>query len=132
MEAALCNAVGTKESVTAFSVVPVRLKSAEREVLTYAMLDTCSTGSFVLEEIATTLGLKGVNTQLMVQTVHGAKLHDSTVLNGLIVTDVKGENSIQLPKIFTKEDLSTPQNVPTPELAHRWKHLRSIAKELPT
>ena len=53
-------------------------------------------------------------------------------MNGLIVTDLKGKNPIQLPKIFTKEDLSTPENVPTPELAHRWKHLRSIAKELPT
>ena len=77
MEEALCNAVGTKEPVTAVPVVPFRLKSAERKVLTYAMLDTCSTGSFVLDEIATTLGLTGVNTQLMVKTVNGTKLHDS-------------------------------------------------------
>ena len=41
VEEALCNAVGTEESVTAVPVVPVRLKSAESEVLTYAMLDTC-------------------------------------------------------------------------------------------
>ena len=124
MEEALCNAVGTKESVTAVPVVPFRLKSAERKVLTYAMLDTCSTGSFVLDEIATTLGLTGVNTQLMVKTVNGTKLHDSRVLND--------ENPIQLPKVFTKEDLSTPQNVHTAELAHRWKHLRGITIELPT
>ncbi|CAH3013608.1 unnamed protein product [Porites evermanni] len=116
---ALCNAVGTGESVTAVPVVPVRLKSAESEVLTYAMLDTCSTGSFVIDDIATTLGVKGVNTQLMVKTVNGTKLHDSKVLNGLIVMDLKGKNPIQLPKIFTKEDLCTPPNVPTPELAHR-------------
>ena len=124
VEEALCNAVGTKESVTAVPVVPFRLKSAERKVLTYAMLETCSTGSFVLDEIATTLGLTGVNTQLMVKTVNGTKLHDSRVLND--------ENPTQLPKVFTKEDLSTPQNVHTAELAHRWKHLRGITIELPT
>ena len=84
------------------------------------MLDTFSTGSFVIDDIATTLGVKGVHTQLMVKTGNGTKLHDSKVLNGLIVTDLKGENPILLPKIFTKEDLCTPPNVPTPELAHRW------------
>ena len=87
MEEALCNAVGTEESVTAVPVVPVRLKSAESEVLTYAMPDTCSTGSFVIDDMATTLGVKGVDTQLMVKTVNGTKLQDSKVLNGLIVTD---------------------------------------------
>ena len=65
------------------------------------MLDTCSTGSFVIDDIATTLGVKGVNTQFMLKTVKGTKLHDSKVLNGLIVTDLKGKNPIQLPKIFT-------------------------------
>ena len=44
---------------------------------------------------------------------------------------MKGENPIQLPKIFTKDELSTPKTVPTPELAYRWKHLRSIAEDLP-
>ena len=120
VEEALCYAVGTQESVTA---VPVKLKSTESEVLTYAMLDTCGTGLFILDGIATTLGSKGVNTQLMVKTVNGTKLHDSKVLNGLIVTDLKGENPIQLPEIFTKEDHPTPKNVPTPELAYLWKHL---------
>ena len=114
VEEALCHVVGTKDSVAAVPVVPVRLKSAESEVLTYAMLDTCSTGSIVTDDIATTLGVNGVNTQLMVKTVNGTKLHDSKVLNGLIVTYLKGKNLIQLPKIFTKEDLCTPPNVPTP------------------
>jgi len=120
VEEAICNAAGTGESFTAVPVVPVRLKSAESEVLTYAMLDTCSTVSFILDDIAAILKVKGVNTQLMVKTVNGTKLHDSKVLNGLVATDLNGDHPIQLPKIFTKEDLSTPNNVATPELAHRW------------
>ena len=95
------------------------------------MLDACSTGAFVLQDIVSSLGVKGTDTQLMVKTVNGTKLHDAQVLNGLVVTDLKGDNTVQLPKIFTKKDLSTCKNVPTPDLAHRWKHLRGIEVELP-
>ena len=68
VEEALCNAVGTQESVTAVPVVPDKLKSTESEVLTYAMLETWSTGLFILDDIATTLGSKGVNTKFVVKT----------------------------------------------------------------
>ena len=34
-------------------------------------------------------------------------------------------------KFTIKEELSTLKKVPTPGLAHRWKHLRSIAKHMP-
>ena len=60
--------VGTQESVTAVPVVPDKLKSTESEVLTYAMLDTCSTGLFIFDDIATILGSKGVNTKFFVKT----------------------------------------------------------------
>jgi len=95
------------------------------------MLDACSTGSFVLDDIVSSLGVKGTDTQLMVKTVNSTKLHDAKVLNGLVVSDLKGDNTVQLPKIFTKKDLSTCENVPMPELAHRWKHLKGIEADLP-
>jgi len=38
---------------------------------------------------------------------------------------------MQLPKIFTKKDLSTCENVSTPELAQRWKQLIGIEADLP-
>ena len=38
---------------------------------------------------------------------------------------------MQLPKIFTKKDLCTCENVPGPDLAHRWKHLQDIEADLP-
>ena len=110
-------------------IVPVRLRSVEGEVLTCAMLDACSTGSFVLEDIV--LGVKGADTQLMVNTVNGAKLYDVKVLIGLIVSDLKGDNTVQFPKIFTKKDLCTRENVPAPDLAHQWKYLKDIEAVVP-
>ena len=131
MAEATCNATGAGKSVYAVPIVPVVLRSADSEVLTYAMLDACSTGSFVLEDIVSSLGVEVTDTQLVVKTVNGTKLHDAKVLNGLVISDLKGDNTIQLPKIFTKKDLSTCENVPSPDLAHRWKHLKGIEADLP-
>lgn len=77
MDEAVCNVVGTRNSVTAVPIVPVRLRAAESEVLTYAMLDSCSTGTFVLEDLVTSLDVRGVDTKLMVKTVNGSTLHDA-------------------------------------------------------
>jgi len=70
MDEATCNASDTEKSVSAVSIVPVRLRSVESEVFTHAMLDACSTGSFVLENILPSLGVKGTDTQL----IHNAKV----------------------------------------------------------
>ena len=97
------------------------------------MLDSCSTGTFLLEDIAACLDAKGTDTKLMVKTVNGTQLHDTKALNGLIVTDLNGENRNDLPKTFTKEDISAIEvDVPVPELAHKWKHLERIADCMPS
>ena len=114
-------------------IVPVRSKAAGEEVLTYAMVDSCRTGTFLLEDIAACLDVKGTDTKLMVKTVNGTQLHDNKALNGLIVTDLNGENRIDLPKTFTKKDISAIDvDVPAPELAHKWKHLERIADCIPS
>ena len=74
MDKIACNATNIGNSVPAVPNVPVRLRSAAGEVFTYAMLDACSTGSFVLEDIVSGLDVKGADTQLMVKTVNGSKL----------------------------------------------------------
>lgn len=118
VEENICNALGTEESVSAHPIVLVRLKSEGREVLTYAMLNACSTRLFVLSDITAMLKVNGMETQLMVKTIKSVKLHNSKVLNGLVVTDLNGDHPVQLLKKFTKEDLSMPENIPSPELAH--------------
>jgi len=47
------------------------------------MLDACSTSSFLLEDIIFSLDVEGTDTQLLVKTINGTKLHDTKVLNGL-------------------------------------------------
>ena len=128
----MCNVVATGTALTAVPVVPVKLKAAESEVFTYAMLDNCSSGTFILEDVATTLGVEGANIKLVVKTVNGPVLLDTKVLSGLIVSDINGSNSIQLGKAYTKDDIAAvEEDVPVPELARRWTHLKCIQAELP-
>ena len=66
------------------------------------MLDTRSAGSFVLEDIADRLGIKGADTRLMGKTVNGRQFQDTKTQNGLVFSDLRGENRVQLLKVFTR------------------------------
>ena len=59
---------------------------------------------------------------MLVYTVNGSKVHDAKVINGLVVTDLKGDNYPRLPKTFKKDDMTTiEEDVPTSALVHRWQ-----------
>ena len=132
MDEATCD-VNRKHSVAAVPIVPVKLTIADRAIVTYAMLDNCSSGTFISEDVAVSLGAKGTSTKVLVKTVNGAKVHDARVINGLVVTDLKGNSPLKLPKTFTTKSLMTTieDDIPTPALVHRWQHLQRITTDLP-
>ena len=72
-----------KLSVTENPLPPFPLFSKSAESNDYVMLDTCNTASFVLNDIAATFRVKGMNARLMVKTVNGSKSIDIKDLNGL-------------------------------------------------
>jgi hypothetical protein len=45
------------ETFSTVPVVPVKLKGNDKELITYAMLDNCSTGTFILEDLRNKLGI---------------------------------------------------------------------------
>ena len=82
-------------------IVPVIVRSAETESITYAMLDNCSTGTFILEDLRQELNIDGVDSQISITTMNGDPVHNVKVVKGLTVTDLDGDNSISLPKAFS-------------------------------
>ena len=93
----------------------VELNAPESEVFTYAVLDSCSSGTFIDEYVATTLDLEGADTKLVIKTVNGPVLLDTKVLSGLIVSEING-NSIQLGKAYAKDDIAAvEEDMPAPE-----------------
>ena len=60
--------------------------------------------------------------------MNGNQVHNVKVVKGLTVTDLDGDNSISLPKAFTKLKMpATNHDVPRPELARKWPHLARVA-----
>ena len=87
----------TQDFVGSLPIVPVILRSSEAELITYAMLDNCSTGTFILEEFQHKLKVDGINSQVLVKTMNGHQLHNAKVIRGLTISDLDGNNSILSP-----------------------------------
>ena len=56
-------------------------------------------------------------------------MYDSKVVN---VSDLNGDNSIELPKTFTRDEIpGTETEIPRPELYRKWQHLKRVAEQVP-
>ena len=65
--------VQDKDSVRSMPIVPVILRSTERELMTYAMLDNCSIGAFILEQLRQELNVDAVDSQISIKTMNGKR-----------------------------------------------------------
>ena len=65
--------------VIAMCIVPVKIKHGNNSkmVTTYAMLDNCSQGSFILGSVVKKLGIQGIKTTLKLNTLHGERSESS-------------------------------------------------------
>ena len=66
-------ATATFSQLISMCVVPVRLKhsNSDKEVKTFALLNTCSQGAFVTEDLISKLGMSGVKTSINIKTLNG-------------------------------------------------------------
>ena len=77
-------------------IVPVKIrhwKNIKNEVLTYAMLDSCSQGSFIQEDLIKELQLSGRKTTLNLKTMNGERTESNVLIEGMDVKGVSGNNS---------------------------------------
>ena len=69
-------------------VVSVRLRhcNSDKEVSTFALLDTCSQGTFVTDNLLKKLGLSGVRTSIKIKTLNSNKKVTSSLIEGLMAS----------------------------------------------
>lgn len=91
----------------ALPIIPVRLKSrnSDKYIYTYAFLHSGSTATFCTEKIANLLHVEGNKTLLNLTTMGQPKTENCYILSGLEITDVNGDNPIDLPPIYTQPAL---------------------------
>ena len=129
-----CHRARLEQSTILHSILPVLVSAKDscRQVMTYALMDNGSSGSFVTEGLKKQLGVEGIPTTLRLGTMHGESLVDSSILKGLTVMDAEGKTKIELPKLYTREEIPVDHDqIPTPEIARRWKHLKGVASVIP-
>ena len=104
----------------------------ENERLVYAMLDTQSDTTFILDDTCDSLGLDGPSIKLLLSTMLAEnQLVGSRKIEGLVVRGYDNEIRIPLPTTFSRKIIpANHSHIPTPEVARQWPHLNHIADKL--
>lgn len=117
-------------------VVPVYISHHDKpdtEKLVYALLDTQSDTTFILDSVCEHLGLSGVDVNLSLSTMFAEnKFVKSRKVKGLVVRGFSDQVRISLPETFTRGIIpANKTHIPTPDIAQAWPHLQSVAEHIP-
>ena len=121
-ENVICASVNGKFDVEVISmcVVPIKIshQNCKKTIRTYAMLDNCSQGSFIKQDLLKRLGVDVQKLSLNLKTLTGEKSEETLMVDNLNVAGVNEMNNdlISLPKIYSKKTLPVEkEEVATPE-----------------
>lgn len=125
----------TQCSPATSSIVPVFISTVDepqREVLTYALLDTQSDSSFILEDLLESLNVVSQPVQLRLSTMTAADtITASKRVCGLKVRGLQSASSIPLQQAYTRDFIPVDKSyIPTKHTALQWSHLRHLASQL--
>ena len=112
------------------AMVPVKVYSRQtgRTILTYAFLDDGSNAVFCSERLRTQLGVSGKKTKLQVQTLLEDQRVNTRVLTDLEISDVDGQHTIQLPKVYTQDKMPVSlEDVVAKQDIEQWSYLSHIS-----
>ena len=115
-------------------IVPVWLhyeNDLHAKIMVYALLDDQSDVCFVKQAKIEMLGVSGQETQLKLSTVLAEETITSRRIYGLVVRGVKEQTDIPHPQTYTRNIIPAKRSqIPTPETARKWTHLKRIADQL--
>lgn len=117
-------------------IVPVWISSTtttETETLVYAPLDTQSRNTFVDQEVCEKMGAVLEPVKLKLSTMmEKDSIVKSERVSGLRVKGFSSQSFIYLLPAYTRDFIPLEcSHIPTPDTAKKWKHLDSIAHEIP-
>ena len=116
-------------------VVPVWVShesNPQRETLVYALLDTQSDTSFILDSTCHALAVEGVRSELLLSTMSAKnQVIETSRIDGLRVRGHDSQDLISLETVYSRNLIpANRSHIPTPEVANRWPHLQSIKHNL--
>ena len=106
--------------------VPVRMQDGNNNkmVITSAMLNNCSQGSFILGSLVKKLEIQGIKTTLKLKTFHSEISEGTFVMEGVTVTEMHGDSSwLALPKLYSRREIPVDkEEFATPTKIREWEH----------
>ena len=112
--------------------VKVKQRGSNETIVTYAFYDNGSGGCFFTENLREQIGAQVESTNLQLGTMHGKSLITTTVVDDLVITDMQGNNPLEMPRCYTRMEIPVPtEQIPTPEVVKRWDHLQEVAEKMP-
>ena len=116
-------------------IVPIFIShcdNPEREELVYAMLDTQSDSSFVTENTARALGLKGKEVHLSLSTMTtNDRVIKCSRFNNLEIRGYESNKRIVLPQAYSRKSIPVNrQHIPSADMTKGWPHLEPLKSKL--
>ena len=131
---AITNCTNATETVTNSMILPVWLyhkDQPERSVQVYTLLDNASDTTFIKSSVLKNLGVEGPEMILKLYTMHGEADVPVQKIDGLVVESLDGTAPIELSKTYSRDNIPSRSNqIPTPETARQWPHLKNLEKEI--
>ncbi|XP_028298181.1 uncharacterized protein LOC114460481 isoform X2 [Gouania willdenowi] len=117
------------------AIVPVYVSTnsePSKEVLVYALLDTQSDSSFILNEVADNLDTKKTQVKLKLSTMSSKKTTvPCTKLEALQIRGLFSKKKLTVPVAYTREFIPANRgHIPTPDTARAWPHLEHLIEHI--
>ena len=135
--------VGANEAGSGMSIVPVRLhhkSNPDERILVYALLDECSQGTFMKEDILMRFpSVQKTITTIGTETLHGVQTIKSLSASGFSITCSARHESVNnvlaevvdLPVLHSRSELPFDEgDVPSKKHLRKWEHLNRVTASL--
>nr|XP_054757838.1 uncharacterized protein LOC129263947 [Lytechinus pictus] len=122
------------KSINTSMIVPVWVSSEQcpsHEILTYALLDTQSDASFILEDLAEALRVQRQPVKLQLSTMTSSSTIHCDSVSNLVVRGMTTPTKLNIAKSYTRSFIPADRDhIPTRDTADKWPHLQEVAREM--
>jgi hypothetical protein len=122
---------GPHKEIIMQPILPVIIQHGDGEkILTYALLDSGSTGCFISNDLHARMNGPSTEVTLKIRTMHGTSYSKTNVMSNLVISDMKGRNTFTLPKAYVRDIPVSKEQIPRPELLQQWVHLKPVLHDI--
>ena len=102
----ICNVTEASDVPITMGIVPIWLyhkANANNRICVYARLDNASGGTFIKEDSLRKLGIEGIESKLLLTTMHGTQEIDTKAVDGLMASHFQeNEVTLELPRTYIR------------------------------